>query len=55
MNHPETKLKTVLEDEPDAPKASNSVAYTVMMVPGMGADRKEALRKLGLLRDEAHK
>ncbi|XP_019712127.1 specifically androgen-regulated gene protein isoform X1 [Hippocampus comes] len=55
MNHPEPKLKTVLEDEPAAPKASNSVPYTVMMVPGMGADRKEALRKLGLLRDEPHK
>uniref|UniRef100_G3NLB0 Zgc:158258 n=1 Tax=Gasterosteus aculeatus aculeatus TaxID=481459 RepID=G3NLB0_GASAC len=32
-------------------KASNSVGYTVMVVPGMGADRKEALRKLGLLKD----
>lgn len=32
-------------------KPSNSVGYTVMVVPGMGADRKEALRKLGLLKD----
>ncbi|KAM8916895.1 specifically androgen-regulated gene protein isoform 1-T2 [Spinachia spinachia] len=31
--------------------ASNSIGYTVMVVPGMGADRKEALRKLGLLKD----
>lgn len=30
---------------------SNVVGYTVMVVPGMGADRKEALRKLGLLKD----
>ncbi|XP_068172475.1 specifically androgen-regulated gene protein [Antennarius striatus] len=30
---------------------SNSVGYTVMVVPGMGADRKEALRKLGLLKN----
>ncbi|XP_008304215.1 specifically androgen-regulated gene protein [Stegastes partitus] len=30
---------------------TNSVGYTVMVVPGMGADRKEALRKLGLLKD----
>ncbi|XP_042365135.1 specifically androgen-regulated gene protein [Plectropomus leopardus] len=33
------------------PKPSNSVPYTVMVVPGMGVDRKEALRKLGLLKD----
>nr|XP_061813900.1 specifically androgen-regulated gene protein-like [Nerophis lumbriciformis] len=48
---PEPRLQTVSEDQPVSPKASNSVTYTVMMVPGMGADRKEALRKLGLLRD----
>ncbi|XP_075881119.1 specifically androgen-regulated gene protein [Nelusetta ayraudi] len=30
--------------------ASNAVGYTVMVVPGMGTDRKEALRKLGLLK-----
>nr|XP_046238710.1 specifically androgen-regulated gene protein isoform X2 [Scatophagus argus] len=29
----------------------NSVKYTAMVVPGMGTDRKEALRKLGLLKD----
>ncbi|XP_059185411.1 specifically androgen-regulated gene protein [Centropristis striata] len=37
--------------QPAANKPSNSVGYTVMVVPGMGADRKEALRKLGLLKD----
>ncbi|XP_029006238.1 specifically androgen-regulated gene protein [Betta splendens] len=36
--------------QPAAHKASNTVPYTVMVVPGMGADRKEALRKLGLLK-----
>lgn len=30
--------------------SSNAVGYTAMVVPGMGADRKEALRKLGLLK-----
>lgn len=30
--------------------ASSAIGYTVMVVPGMGADRKEALRKLGLLK-----
>lgn len=34
-----------------AQKPSNTVGYTVMVVPGMGADRREALRKLGLLKD----
>lgn len=29
---------------------ANAVGYTVMVVPGMGVDRKEALRKLGLLK-----
>lgn len=29
---------------------SDAVGYTVMVVPGMGTDRKEALRKLGLLK-----
>ncbi|XP_072308300.1 uncharacterized protein [Eucyclogobius newberryi] len=33
------------------PKPSSAVGYTVMVVPGMGADRREALRKLGLLKD----
>ncbi|XP_029288365.1 specifically androgen-regulated gene protein [Cottoperca gobio] len=37
--------------QPEARKPSNVVGYTVMVVPGMGADRKEALRKLGLLKD----
>ncbi|XP_049428850.1 specifically androgen-regulated gene protein [Epinephelus fuscoguttatus] len=37
--------------QPVPPKPTNSVGYTVMVVPGMGADRKEALRKLGLLKD----
>ncbi|KAG7493636.1 hypothetical protein JOB18_013698 [Solea senegalensis] len=36
--------------EPAPTKPSNSVEYTVMVVPGMGADRREALRKLGLLK-----
>lgn len=36
--------------QPEPHKPSNAVAYTVMVVPGMGADRKEALRKLGLLK-----
>uniref|UniRef100_A0A8C2WEN5 Zgc:158258 n=1 Tax=Cyclopterus lumpus TaxID=8103 RepID=A0A8C2WEN5_CYCLU len=37
--------------QPATRKPSTSVGYTVMVVPGMGADRKEALRKLGLLKD----
>ncbi|XP_031157839.1 specifically androgen-regulated gene protein [Sander lucioperca] len=37
--------------QPVPRKPANSVGYTVMVVPGMGADRKEALRKLGLLKD----
>ncbi|KAJ4926945.1 hypothetical protein JOQ06_014687 [Pogonophryne albipinna] len=37
--------------QPVPHKPPNSVGYTVMVVPGMGADRKEALRKLGLLKD----
>lgn len=36
--------------QPIAHNPSNIVPYTVMVVPGMGADRKEALRKLGLLK-----
>lgn len=36
--------------QPVPNKASNTVPYSVMMVPGMGADRREALRKLGLLK-----
>lgn len=34
-----------------SPKPANAVGYSVMIVPGMGADRKEALRKLGLLKE----
>ncbi|XP_004069378.1 specifically androgen-regulated gene protein isoform X1 [Oryzias latipes] len=34
-----------------APKPPDSVGYTVMVVPGMGAERQEALRKLGLLKN----
>lgn len=30
--------------------ASSAVGYTIMVVPGVGADRKEALKKLGLLK-----
>ncbi|XP_070704008.1 specifically androgen-regulated gene protein [Pempheris klunzingeri] len=44
-------MKTTTAAQPAPNKPSNSVGYTVMMVPGMGADRKEALRKLGLLKD----
>ncbi|XP_061742049.1 specifically androgen-regulated gene protein [Nerophis ophidion] len=58
-NYPEPLQKTAPESEKQSseaqhisPKASNSVAYTVMMVPGMGSDRKEALKKLGLLKDK---
>lgn len=36
---------------PRTQNTSNTVGYTVMVVPGMGADRKEALRKLGLLKN----
>ncbi|KAM7006094.1 specifically androgen-regulated gene protein [Tautogolabrus adspersus] len=36
--------------QPVPNKPSNTVPYTVMVVPGMGADRREALRKLGLLK-----
>lgn len=44
-------VKTATAAPPVPHKPSNSVGYTVMVVPGMGADRKEALRKLGLLKD----
>ncbi|XP_076601112.1 specifically androgen-regulated gene protein [Chaetodon auriga] len=44
-------VKTTTAAQPEPHKPSNSVGYTVMVVPGMGADRKEALRKLGLLKD----
>ncbi|KAM3621993.1 uncharacterized protein V6R79_018865 [Siganus canaliculatus] len=41
---------TTGEAQSAAHKPSNAVGYTVMVVPGMGNDRKEALRKLGLLK-----
>ncbi|XP_040890426.1 specifically androgen-regulated gene protein [Toxotes jaculatrix] len=44
-------VKATTSAQPVSHKPSNSVGYTVMVVPGMGADRKEALRKLGLLKD----
>lgn len=43
-------IKTTSAAQPVPNKPSNTVPYTVMVVPGMGADRKEALRKLGLLK-----
>ncbi|XP_069008388.1 specifically androgen-regulated gene protein [Embiotoca jacksoni] len=43
--------ETTTAAQPVPHKPSNSIGYTVMVVPGMGADRKEALRKLGLLKD----
>lgn len=46
------KPVTTTAAAPLAPqKPPNLVGYTVMVVPGMGGDRKEALRKLGLLKD----
>ncbi|XP_068598117.1 specifically androgen-regulated gene protein [Brachionichthys hirsutus] len=42
--------KTSAAAQPAPHNPPNSVAYTVMVVPGMGADRKEALRKLRLLK-----
>lgn len=47
---PAGPLGSTTAAQPGAHKASNAVPYTVMVVPGMGADRKEALRKLGLLK-----
>lgn len=41
------------EAPPGACDASGAVGYTVMVLPGMGADRKEALRKLGLLKNDS--
>ncbi|KAM8868310.1 specifically androgen-regulated gene protein isoform 2-T3 [Synchiropus picturatus] len=43
--------KTTLAPQTPAQKPTNAVGYSVMIVPGMGADRKEALRKLGLLKE----
>lgn len=44
-------MKTTATAQPEPRKTSNSVKYTAMVVPGMGTDRKEALRKLGLLKE----
>ncbi|KAM7422074.1 hypothetical protein PAMA_010248 [Pampus argenteus] len=44
-------VKSTTEPQTVPQKPSNSVGHTVMVVPGMGAARKEALRKLGLLKD----
>lgn len=42
--------KSTATSQPSADTSTDSVAYTAMVVPGMGSDRKEALRKLGLLK-----
>lgn len=44
-------VKTTTTAQPSSDKPSNLVGYSVMVVPGMGSDRKEALRKLGLLKN----
>lgn len=44
-------MKTTSSAPPAPHQASNTVGYTAMVVPGMGTDRKEALRKLGLLKN----
>lgn len=44
-------MKTTSADQPAPHQASSTVGYTVMVVPGMGTDRKEALRKLGLVKN----
>ncbi|CAJ1050169.1 specifically androgen-regulated gene protein [Xyrichtys novacula] len=50
-NDPELPHNTKSTSAQSSPsKSSNTVPYTVMMVPGMGVDRREALRKLGLLK-----
>lgn len=46
-SHP---IQTSSADQASPSTNSNAVGYTTMVVPGMGADRKEALRKLGLLK-----
>lgn len=53
-HYPEARPFTDSDEAPPRPhNTSNAVGYTVMVVPGMGADRKEALRKLGLLKNES--
>ncbi|XP_037535698.1 specifically androgen-regulated gene protein [Nematolebias whitei] len=44
-------MRTTTTAEPSSDKPSNLMGYSVMVVPGMGSDRKEALRKLGLLKN----
>lgn len=46
---PKPRKTTAAPPSPEKP--SDLVGYTVMVVPGMGSDRKEALRKLGLLKN----
>ncbi|XP_047203987.1 specifically androgen-regulated gene protein [Girardinichthys multiradiatus] len=44
------QMKTNTTSQPSTETPLDSVGYTAMVVPGMGSDRKEALRKLGLLK-----
>ncbi|XP_076003423.1 specifically androgen-regulated gene protein [Genypterus blacodes] len=44
-------VKTATAAQPVPYKPSNPTGYSVKLVPGMTADRREALRKLGLLKD----
>lgn len=48
---PAAKPRKTTAAQPSPDKPSDLVGYTVMVVPGMGSDRKEALRKLGLLKN----
>ncbi|XP_027858518.1 specifically androgen-regulated gene protein [Xiphophorus couchianus] len=43
-------MKTTTTSQSSSDTPVDSVGYTAMMVPGVGSDRKEALRKLGLLK-----
>ncbi|XP_026163617.1 specifically androgen-regulated gene protein isoform X2 [Mastacembelus armatus] len=45
------QVKTCTTPQSISCSPSNIIGYTAMVVPGMGADRKEALRKLGLLKN----
>ncbi|KAM4741913.1 specifically androgen-regulated gene protein isoform 1-T2 [Anableps anableps] len=52
--HPQHKssaksLKATSRFQPSSNTTADSVGYTAVVVPGVGSDRKEALRKLGLL------
>ncbi|XP_056131275.1 specifically androgen-regulated gene protein [Lampris incognitus] len=44
-------LECTTTTQPLSRKSSNLLGYSVIMVPGMGADRREALKKLGLLKE----